>query len=328
MNIGDRVRLLHYTQEGIITNFLPDNLVEIEIEDGFKIPVLKQEVVLIAKEEEMVFRDKRKEKDTNAAPVVSAETGFFLAFLPINDKQLSVYLINNTDIDILFNFGEVRDTNYYGISAGHLVKRSSQKVTEANLDRFDKWSPLLIQAIFFKAGFTSLKEPLIRKFTFAAATFFKSKGRAPLLDKECHLFQIDQKIISVNPEQIKESITERQVATAPAHIAAPIAKNMATVAVPRQPRQIETDLHIEQLTKDYDKMNAAQMLELQLKTFESALDRAILEAYDEIIFIHGVGNGTLRNEIHKRLSKHPNIAYYKDARKEKFGYGATQVKIK
>lgn len=328
MNIGDRVRLLHYTQEGIITNFLPDNLVEIEIEDGFKIPVLKQEVVLIAKEEQMVFREKRKEEQVGAAPALSAETGFFLAFLPVNDKLLSVYLINNTDIDILFNFGEIRDTHYYGLAAGHLTKRSSQKVTEANLDKFDKWSPLLVQAIFFKSGFTSLKEPLIRKLTFSAASFFKSKSKAPLLEKECHLFQIDQKIVSVNPEQIKESIAERQTATAPANVSAPAVKHTAPAGIAKQPRQTEVDLHIEKITKDYGKMNAAQMLELQLKTFETALDKAILEAYDEIIFIHGVGNGTLRTEIHRRLSKHPNIAYYKDARKEKFGYGATLAKIK
>ncbi|MCS7018510.1 MAG: DUF2027 domain-containing protein [Cytophagales bacterium] len=327
MNIGDRVRLLHDTQEGIITNFLPDNLVEIEIEEGFKIPVLRQEVVPIAKEEKIVFRERHKEEPVSA-PVVSAEMGFFLAFLPINDRQLSVYLINNTDIDILFNLGEVRDTNYYGLAAGYLTKRSSQKVTEANLDKFEKWSPLLIQAIFFKPGFTSLKEPLIRKFTFSASSFFKSKSKAPLLDKDCHLFQIDQKIVSINPEQIKESITERQVATAPVNVSASLAKHIAPAAMPKQPRQMEIDLHIEQLTKDYNKMNAAQMLEIQLKAFETALDKAILEAYDEIIFIHGVGNGTLRHEIHKRLSKHPHIAYYKDARKEKFGYGATQAKIK
>jgi len=328
MNIGDRVRLLHYTQEGIITNFLPNNLVEIEIEDGFKIPVLKNEVVLIAKEEKIIFRERRKEEEITSTPAVTAETGFFLAFLPINDKQLSVYLINNTDIDILFTVGEARDTNYYGLTAGHLTKRTSQKVTEAHLDKFDKWSPLLVQVIFFKAGFTSLKEPLIRKFTFSASTFFKSKGKAPLLDKECYLFQIDQKIVSINPEQIKESITERQLPTALSSLTTPAAKNIAPVSMPRQPRQIEIDLHIEQLTKDYGKMNAMQMLDLQLKTFENALDRAILEALDEVIFIHGVGNGTLRNEIHKRLSKHPNVAYYKDARKEKFGYGATLAKIK
>jgi dsDNA-specific endonuclease/ATPase MutS2 len=49
---------------------------------------------------------------------------------------------------------------------------------------------------------------------------------------------------------------------------------------------------------------------------------------DEIIFIHGVGNGVLRTEIHKRLSKNKQVEYFKDAMKEKFGYGATLVKIK
>lgn len=326
MNIGDRVRLLHDTREGIITDFLPDDMVEVEIEDGFKIPVIRKEVVPIAKEEQIVFREKRKESESAALSAPTAETGFFLAFLPINDRQLSVYVINNTDIDILFNIGEVRNTSYYGLTAGHLTRRGSQKITDAYLDKFDKWSPLLVQAIFFKAGFTTLKEPLIRKFTFSAASFFKSKTKAPILDKECYLFQIDQKIVGINPVEIKESIIERQTAVAPANVMLPNVKNIA--AQPATPRQIEIDLHIEQITKDYGKLNAAQILELQLKTFESALDKAILEAYDEIVFIHGVGNGTLRHEIHKRLSKHPGIAYYKDARKEKFGYGATLAKIK
>ncbi len=49
---------------------------------------------------------------------------------------------------------------------------------------------------------------------------------------------------------------------------------------------------------------------------------------EEIVFIHGVGSGTLKYEMQKRISKHPHIAYYKDAQKSKFGYGATYLKIK
>jgi dsDNA-specific endonuclease/ATPase MutS2 len=49
---------------------------------------------------------------------------------------------------------------------------------------------------------------------------------------------------------------------------------------------------------------------------------------DEITFIHGVGNGIMRMEIHKRLSKNPQVQFFKDAMKEKFGYGATLVKLK
>mgnify|MGYP001801331685 FL=1 len=70
------------------------------------------------------------------------------------------------------------------------------------------------------------------------------------------------------------------------------------------------------------------MLELQLTTFEEKLDQAIATGMDEITFIHGVGSGVLRDAIHKRLSTMKNINYFQDAMREKFGYGATRVRIK
>ena len=45
MNIGDKVRLIHSKEEGIVTRILPNNVIEIEIEDGFRLPVLKRESV-------------------------------------------------------------------------------------------------------------------------------------------------------------------------------------------------------------------------------------------------------------------------------------------
>ena len=70
------------------------------------------------------------------------------------------------------------------------------------------------------------------------------------------------------------------------------------------------------------------MIAIQLKTFEQQLEKAIASGMDEITFIHGVGNGVLRTELHRRMSKHKNVKFYEDAQKEKFGYGATKVKIK
>jgi dsDNA-specific endonuclease/ATPase MutS2 len=48
---------------------------------------------------------------------------------------------------------------------------------------------------------------------------------------------------------------------------------------------------------------------------------------DEITFIHGIGNGVLRKEIHKYLSHLGNIKYFQDTQKSRFGYGATLVRI-
>ena len=70
------------------------------------------------------------------------------------------------------------------------------------------------------------------------------------------------------------------------------------------------------------------MLTLQLNTFQNNFDNALAAGMDEIIFIHGVGNGVLKKEIHKILSNNKSIKFFQDAQKEKFGYGATLVRIK
>ena len=56
MNVGDKVRMLRGKEEGIVTRIIDQKLIEIEIEDGFQIPVLKSEVVLVAQEEANFFK--------------------------------------------------------------------------------------------------------------------------------------------------------------------------------------------------------------------------------------------------------------------------------
>ena len=38
--------------------------------------------------------------------------------------------------------------------------------------------------------------------------------------------------------------------------------------------------------------------------------------------------GWLRKEIHRQLSRNKDIKFFEDARKEKFGFGATLVRLK
>jgi hypothetical protein len=328
MNIGDRVRLLYHKQEGIVTKFLPNDVVEVEIEEGFRIPVLRSELVVIAREEDLVFgKNQKKSQGMGAASATAdikvwSEIGFYIAYLPFNDQQLAVYLINNTDVQLMFTFGESNNGSYNGIASGTLQKRSSQKVHEVSLQNFDKWSPILIQALLFKHGYGSFKEAVSKKMKFTAETFFKNKKQAPVLEQVAHLFQIDQepplpiKSEAIRPEVLKESMLYSNRHDVPAKI-----------VVASRPK-IEVDLHIERLTEKSTSMNSSQILQLQLDTFEKQLDNAIMAGMEKIVFIHGVGNGVLRNEIHKKLSKHVLVEFYQDAQKEKFGYGATSVKLK
>lgn len=347
MNIGDRVRLLHDNAEGIIRKFLKDGTVEVEIEDGFGIPVLPSDLVKVSTKESEYFGERQPKKEarkstkksTNTSKSIISEAGFYIAFDPINDQLLSVKLINNTDLDMLVTFGEFQDGGrHYGISGLMLRKRSVEKIHELSLAKFEKWGAFLVQALFFKAGYGQPKKSIARKLSFKANSFFKSKHTAPILDKEVYLYQIDgqhkpdprqtpRKVEpkkkpenqKIDPEKIRESMFEGQKEDKLDRIRAK--KEMASTIH-------EVDLHIEHLLAKNDPLPREEYLGKQITVFEQQLESAHMKGIGEIVFIHGVGNGVLRNEIHRRLSKSALVEYFKDARKEKFGYGATLVKMK
>jgi dsDNA-specific endonuclease/ATPase MutS2 len=87
------------------------------------------------------------------------------------------------------------------------------------------------------------------------------------------------------------------------------------------------DLHIEAIHPKPDSLSNSEKLRIQLEVFEKNLNQAIASGMDQITFIHGIGNGVLRKEIHKRLSQLGNISYFQDTQKDQWGYGATLVKI-
>jgi hypothetical protein len=330
MNIGDRVRLVHGREEGIITKVLPNNIVEVEIEDGFRIPIKRSEAVVINELESKVFKPQpivattfepqRTSYDRFQTPTadVLANKGIYMAFVPVNDRELSQYLINNTDWDLPFMLSVGTDPHHKGLASGMLKAKTHIKVQQVFVQDFENWGTFTFQAFFFRLAFMQLKQPLLKAMKFRINTFFKNKQKAPLINQDAHLFQLDSEDVTtpvkIEPEKIVEKMFEKQ-------------STVEKLPLPSKPSKV-VDLHIEELTNDHFTMSNRQMLELQLSTFERQFEAAIANGMDEIIFIHGVGNGVLRNELHKRLSGHKNVKYFEDSQKEKFGYGATKVKIK
>ncbi len=321
MNIGDKVRLLRGHEEGIITRFLDKDLLEIEIEDGFQIPVMRNEVVVVSQQEQRYFkREPKQEKEpaASASEDTTVSQGVYFAFVPLNDRQLALHLVNTSGFDLAYLVGEEDKQNFKGISTGVLPPQNSVKLREVLVSAFDQWPSWVVQLLYFRDGYYTLRAPLVRKFRFKAATFFKSKRKAPLLHQPSFLFQVDEQAEGGKPidaaklkEQILSNLPEQP---------------SGLLRLERPPREV--DLHIEQLTSQSGKMNNSEMLSLQLETFEQALDNAIATGMDEIIFIHGVGNGILKDALQKKLSQMSNIQYFQDAKREKFGYGATLVRIK
>ena len=136
----------------------------------------------------------------------------------------------------------------------------------------------------------------------------------PVLKKEGYLFQLDNKPLAVNSDKILEHLNENPEAAQQYNLKAPAS---------------EIDLHIEKLSDDdFSSLSNSEILRRQLAAFQDNLDRALASNLPEITFIHGTGNGILKKEIQKILSRSKEIKFFEDAKKEKFGYGATRVKLR
>jgi dsDNA-specific endonuclease/ATPase MutS2 len=75
-------------------------------------------------------------------------------------------------------------------------------------------------------------------------------------------------------------------------------------------------------------MSNHEILQVQLKHFQKNLDEAITNHYYKIVFIHGVGNGRLKQELVAILKGYKNELNYRDGDYKKYGFGATEVIIK
>ena len=163
--------------------------------------------------------------------------------------------------------------------------------------------------------YTNINKPIVKplafEIKFRAKDFSSNKTAVPQLKQQGWLIRMDETELIINADKLKESFfktTEEKIA----------------IEIPAK----EVDLHIEKLRNDHDFLDKQEMMQIQLTCFKKNLDAAIVHKLESIIFIHGVGNGSLRHEIHKIISKHAQVKTFMDARKEKFGYGATEVFFK
>lgn len=86
---------------------------------------------------------------------------------------------------------------------------------------------------------------------------------------------------------------------------------------------MEVDLHIEKLVKSRSGMSNADILNKQLDTANHKVNFAIKNRIPKIVFIHGVGEGILKEELYRLFNRYS--LRYEDASYQKYGLGATEV---
>jgi hypothetical protein len=89
---------------------------------------------------------------------------------------------------------------------------------------------------------------------------------------------------------------------------------------------LEVDLHIQHLMSGNFELSSHDMVIMQMNYVKETWNLAKKNRYTKMVFIHGVGQGRLRQEIRDFLSDQSNCEYF-DANIQTYGFGATEVKM-
>ncbi len=313
--LGDFVRFVDEKREGYVTKIIDGQTLGVTDQDGFEIPVAISNLTSVhGRGDSTPEIDAPKPIQVNVPSVSKIENGIYLAVASDNKagNVVHFHLQNQTPSVLLTTLNTERKDKYAGAFYGTIASFNSTLIYSASLADLDIWPEFNFQFLLFSKDDIKPVAPLVIRKKFRAKDFSTDLKDLPGINKKGWLVRLDEQAPIIDAQKLKESFFKSSE------------EKKKTVAIPLK----EIDLHIEKLRDDHHFLAADEMLNIQLSHFQNAMDAAIVHHFDKIVFIHGSGNGTLRDKIHKLISKNPHIKTYMDARKEKFGYGATEVVFK
>ena len=344
--IGDRVRFLNTTGGGVVKR-IEGNIAYVD-DDGFETPTLLKELVVVAPAEETARKVAATAEAVEAAPVATApaaqpaveetpegeKLNIVLAYEPVDVKHLSTsgfdtYLVNDSNYYLYFTYMTRSDTaSGWTTRYAGLVEPSMQvfleQITPGDLAGMDR---LAVQIMAFKMQKEfKLKNPVGIEMPLPGAKFFKLHCFRPSTYFDNDVLKIDLVINDaprarqiVDSGSLEQALKEKKMADRPAK--KPVTKRTV------RPEVIEVDLHINQLLDNTAGLSNADMLNIQVDEFRRVMDENLRHKGQKIVFVHGKGEGVLRQALLKELKYRYKSCRVQDASFREYGFGATQVTI-
>jgi hypothetical protein len=330
--IGDRVLVLHSNEEGEVIDIINEQMVMIEVR-GVKFPAyidqldfpyfkrFSEKKLFPQKKEKKYAEDIKKEK----APSHKVVDGVWLSFLPVMDvdefgddvvEELKIHLINRTYRSYKFfyklqffgksEFELKNEIHPFADFYLHDVPFADMSDSPAFSFEFSLQQPDPGKSEFFEA---SIK--LKPKQLFDRIEEIKQKGEATFTYR---LFE------EYPNKPMEEKLELGSLAAKGIKI-----YNAKEIRKHLPPARTVVDLHIEKLHNDWQHLTNAEILDIQLKEFEKWYELALAHHQPQLIVIHGVGSGKLRDEIHDILRLKKEVKSFVNQYHPSFGYGATEI---
>jgi hypothetical protein len=338
--IGDKVRFLNEKGEGIVSKIINKTTVGITIEDGFELPFAVSQLLLIYDESRIQSSVKYVEeppvvpleKKNLKTSKIEEQEGIYLAFSPEKENDIAhsdfnVWMINNTSYQLLFTYSIFSNDGFKTFETGHIDAFEHELIETIDRKLLSESSTFKIDALFFDEKEHTHQLPiseviklkpikLYKENAFSENRFISEKS---LIINVCELNGLKSEDQYRPDIDLSKILFQKQTKTDTSKKSKPHVSNNPAY-------EMEINLHIEELMENYSGMSNAEIIQIQLKHFQNALDKAINDRCRSLVVIHGVGNGRLKQEVRAIITSYKNLKMH-DGSYSKYGFGATEIII-
>lgn len=338
INIGDKVRFLSQTGGGRVTRIIDAKTVMVlNEEDDFEIPTLKSDLVVIESQSEgnsssshSLSSNKSASSVTKSEPLKVKKEDIYFAFVPragyeITSSPLELYLINDTNSILLYNFFNQNGAKFEGITTGNIDPNSKILLTEFDQNELGNLSAFHFQILYYQAGDFTPKTPLNKTVKIQPIKFYKASSykltdyfHEQVILHQINAEDIDHKFDELSQKNFNKLIREKEGSS----------KKGQSPKLNPKTNILEVDLHINKLIDSVTGFSNADILNFQMEEFHKVIRENEMNKGKKIVFIHGIGNGTLKQKVLTELKRKYKKHSSQDASFKEYGYGATMVTIK
>ncbi len=359
MKIGDKVRFLSEIGGGRVAGFQGKNIVLVEDEDGFQVPMSIKEVVVIGEEnydtqhvveiKQQQSKSEPKELEPADRPITfKAEPeerkggellSAYLAFVPIDVKELTqtrfeAYFINDSNYYMRFTYLSAKGNSWHLRSTAEIEPNTKLYIEEFGRESLNEFERVCVQILPYKREKPFLlKSAVDVQFRIDGVKFYKlhTFQESDFFEQPALIYTLIEndkpmKPLYVDASQLKDTLYQKNAeANHQTQLTSPARRN---VKPRKEGGPLVVDLHADEILETTSGMSPTDILNYQLDVFRKTLQEHSKKKGTKIVFIHGKGEGVLRQALINDLRYRFKNYTYQDASFQEYGYGATQVTIR
>ena len=292
---------------------------------------------------------------TFKAPVEERKGGnqlsCYLAFVPLTPKEMTttrfeVYVVNDSNYYIHFLYTTAENTAWTLHADGEVEPNTQLFLEEIGREDLNNMLKIGFQLTAYKRDKSFLMKPVVDvQFRLDPVKFYKlhTFRDTPFFHHPALLYTLVEndvvaRSISQDVQTLKQQFAKRADHAEPQAPAQADGndyqrrydngKKGNPFAAKHASQEVVVDLHANALLDTTAGMSHADILHYQLDKFKETMEAYKSKKGQKIVFIHGKGDGILRQALIKALNYQYKRCTYQDASFQEYGYGATQVTIK